>query len=107
MADVNIWGVIRATNAFLPLIRKSHGRIMNVASMLGRSPAKFSGAYIITKYDVEEFSDILRLEMERFNVGVSIIEPGNFMAATEIVDAKRLKLFWNQFNSRICSKRLR
>ena len=66
---------VRNANAFLLLIRKSHGRIMNVASMLGRSPAKFSGAYIITKYDVEEFSDILRLEMERFNVGVSIIEP--------------------------------
>ena len=37
--------------------------------------------------------------MARFRVGVSIIEPGNFLAATAIVDAaKRPKLFWNQLN---------
>ena len=101
MADVNIWGVVRVTKAFLPLIRKSHGRIVNVASLLGRSPAKFSGAYSITKYGVEAFSDILRLEMARFNVGVFIIEPGNFIAATAIVSQKRPQLFWNQLSESV------
>ena len=87
------------TKAFLPLIRQSQGRIVNVGSLLGRLPVLYSSAYCITKYGVEAFSDILRLEMARFKVGVSIIEPGNFLAATSIVDAaKRPKLFWNQLN---------
>lgn len=98
MADVNIWGVVSVTKSFLPLIRKYQGRIVNVGSLLGRLPALYSSAYCITKYGVEAFSDILRLEMARFKVGVSIIEPGNFLAATAIVDAKRPKLFWNQLN---------
>ena len=87
------------TKAFLPLIRQYQGRIVNVGSLLGRLPVLYSSAYCITKYGVEAFSDILRLEMARFRVGVSIIEPGNFLAATAIVDAaKRPKLFWNQLN---------
>lgn len=76
------------TKAFLPLIRKSHGRIVNVSSILGRVADPFIGAYCITKYGLEAFSDALRLEMKEFNVKVSLIEPGNFLSATNVVAGK-------------------
>ena len=58
----------------------------------------FYSSYCITKFGVEAFSDVLRLEMARFNVNVSIIEPGNFMAATDVMNTGRQlsRHFWNQ-----------
>ena len=58
----------------------------------------FLSAYAITKFGVEAFSDVLRLEMARFNVNVSIIEPGCFMAATDVMNTGRQlsRHFWNQ-----------
>ena len=69
------------TKAFLPLIRKNKGRIINVASILGRVAAPFVGAYCITKHGLEAFSDVLRLEMKPFQVQVSTIEPGNYLSS--------------------------
>lgn len=76
------------TKAFLPLIRKSQGRIVNVSSILGRVADPFIGAYAITKYGLEAFSDVLRLELKPFNVRVSIVEPGNFLTATNVIAGK-------------------
>lgn len=68
----------------MPLIRKSHGRIVNVSSSLGRAVTPFLGPYCISKHGIEAFSDVLRYEMARFNVKVCTVEPGNFMSATGI-----------------------
>ena len=81
LASVNLFGAIRVTKAFLPLIRKNKGRIINVASILGRVAAPFVGAYCITKHGLEAFSDVLRLEMKPFQVQVSTIEPGNYLSS--------------------------
>lgn len=83
--SVNLFGVARVTKAFLPLIRRSQGRIVNMSSVLGCSADHFAGPYSISKFGVEAFSDILRLEMRQFNVRVCIIEPGNFISATSII----------------------
>ncbi|XP_032796638.2 D-beta-hydroxybutyrate dehydrogenase, mitochondrial [Daphnia magna] len=88
VAAVNLFGAIRVTKEFLPLIRKSHGRVVNVSSILGRIPDPFLGAYSITKFALEAYSDILRFEMIPFNVKVSMIEPGNFLAATNVLSGK-------------------
>ena len=85
---MNLFGAIRVTKAFLPLIRKSKGRIVNVSSILGRVAEPFIGAYCISKYGLEAFSDVLRLEMKHFGVKVSLIEPGNFLAATGVISGK-------------------
>lgn len=82
---MNLFGAIRVTKAFLPLIRKSKGRVVNVSSVLGRVADPFLGAYSITKFALEAFSDILRFEMMPFNVKVCMIEPGNFLAATNVL----------------------
>lgn len=79
IAAVNLFGTMRTTKTFLPLIRKSQGRVVNVSSTLGRVVTPFLGVYCITKHGIEAYSDVLRLEMKRFNVKVCTIEPGNFM----------------------------
>lgn len=85
LVSVNLFGLIRVTKAFLPLIRKYQGRVVNLSSILGRSVDHYTGPYAITKFGIEAFSDTLRLEMRPFNVKVSIIEPGNYLLATNIM----------------------
>jgi len=76
VADVNLWGLIDVTKTFLPLVKKTKGRVVLVGSIAGVvSPQAFS-PYCITKYGVEGFADSLRREMRQFDVRVSVIEPG-------------------------------
>eukprot|EP00057_Strongylocentrotus_purpuratus_P013670 XP_011668144.1 PREDICTED: retinol dehydrogenase 3 [Strongylocentrotus purpuratus] len=77
--DVNILGLMDMCVTFLPLVRKAKGRIVNVASMEGRF-ALPSGAYAVSKFGVEAFSDSVRREAKMFHYGinVAIIEPGFF-----------------------------
>eukprot|EP00058_Branchiostoma_floridae_P027065 XP_002612556.1 3-hydroxybutyrate dehydrogenase [Branchiostoma floridae] len=91
VAEVNLWGTVRVTKVFLPLVRKAKGRVINIASGLGRSCAPSRSAYGITKYGVESFSDVLRYEMKRWGVDVSIIEPGNFISATNIFNKQGIE----------------
>nr|XP_057937983.1 retinol dehydrogenase 1 isoform X2 [Doryrhamphus excisus] len=75
--DVNLLGVIEVTLRFLPLLKKAQGRVVNVASVLGRLGI-IGGGYCPSKWGVEAFSDCLRRDMKRFGIKVSIIEPGFF-----------------------------
>ncbi|XP_018425099.1 PREDICTED: retinol dehydrogenase 3-like [Nanorana parkeri] len=75
--NVNLLGMIDVTLTLLPLIKRAHGRIVNVSSILGRI-ALTSGGYSISKYGVEAFSDTLRREVMDFGIRVSIVEPGGF-----------------------------
>ncbi|XP_068068729.1 retinol dehydrogenase 16-like [Anomalospiza imberbis] len=75
--DVNLVGLVEVTLSLLPLVRRARGRVVNVASVMGRVSC-FGGGYCISKYGVEAFSDSLRRELRPFGVQVSIIEPGGF-----------------------------
>lgn len=57
--DVNLLGLIEVTLSLLPLVRRARGRVVNVASVMGRLAA-FGGGYCISKFGVEAFSDSLR-----------------------------------------------
>ncbi|XP_041923069.1 D-beta-hydroxybutyrate dehydrogenase, mitochondrial isoform X2 [Alosa sapidissima] len=85
VSEVNLWGTIRITKALLPLIRRTKGRVVNLASMYGRMGNALRSPYCISKYGVEAFTDCLRYEMKPWGVKVSLIEPGNFVAATGIL----------------------
>ncbi|XP_054138406.1 D-beta-hydroxybutyrate dehydrogenase, mitochondrial-like isoform X1 [Melozone crissalis] len=87
VAEVNLWGTVRVTKAFLPLIRRAKGRVVNVTSMLGRMASPSRSCYCVSKFGVAAFSDCLRQEMYRWGVRVVLIEPGNFVAATGILTA--------------------
>ncbi|XP_005989441.2 D-beta-hydroxybutyrate dehydrogenase, mitochondrial [Latimeria chalumnae] len=92
VAEVNLWGTVRVTKAFLPLIRRAKGRVVNITSMLGRMANPARSPYCVTKFGVEAFSDCLRYEMHRWGVKVSIVEPGNFIAATSLYSPERIKV---------------
>ena len=53
------------------------------SSVRGRIPTIFGSAYNITKYGLEVFSDILRLEMKKFGVTVCVVQPCSFGGATQ------------------------
>lgn len=78
--NVNLIGLIEVTLSVLPLLRRARGRVVNVASVMGRV-AFFGGGYCVSKFGVEAFSDSLRLEMHNFGVKVSVIEPGYFQTS--------------------------
>nr|CAB3225332.1 D-beta-hydroxybutyrate dehydrogenase, mitochondrial-like [Phallusia mammillata] len=91
VAEVNLWGAIRCTKAFLPLLRRSKGRVVNMASGWTRMIAPSRSVYAITKYAIGGFSECLRYEMKRWGVKVSIIEPGNYIAGTNIFTKSSVK----------------
>lgn len=61
---VNLFGVIFVTKRFLPLVRKERGRVVNMASSMGRFSMS-TGPYGASKYGVEGFSDQLRYVRDR------------------------------------------
>lgn len=75
--SINLYGVIFVTKAFLPLVRRSPGRIVNMASVMGRFTVA-TAPYTVSKFGVEGFSDSLRHELYSTGVSVHIIEPGFF-----------------------------
>ncbi|XP_039370503.1 17-beta-hydroxysteroid dehydrogenase type 6-like isoform X2 [Mauremys reevesii] len=84
--DVNLIGLIEVTLSVLPLVRRARGRVVNVASILGRL-AFYGGGYCPSKYGVEAFSDSLRRELRPFGVKLAIVEPGYFR--TPMTDIQR------------------
>ncbi|KAK2839765.1 hypothetical protein Q5P01_013505 [Channa striata] len=83
--DVNLIGVIEVTLQLLPLLKKARGRVVNVASVLGRLSIT-GGGYCLSKWGVEAFSDSLRRDMHHFGIKVSIIEPGFFKTGVTQLD---------------------
>ena len=77
--DVNVFGPYRVTKAFAPLIIESKGRITSTGSISGvLMPGSLFGPYAMSKYAVEAYTDALASEMKKFDVQVSVIQPGNF-----------------------------
>ncbi|GAB6165261.1 oxidoreductase [Thermostilla marina] len=75
--DVNVFGLGRVTRAALPIMRRQEaGRIINIASVVGKLALPFAGWYSATKHAVEAISDALRLETSPFGIRVIVIEPG-------------------------------
>lgn len=76
--DVNVFGVIKVTKAFAPLIIESKGRIVTIGSIAGILTWVGGGDYTMSKHAIEAFSDTLAREMARFDVKASVIQPGNY-----------------------------
>ncbi|XP_036896212.1 17-beta-hydroxysteroid dehydrogenase type 2 isoform X1 [Sturnira hondurensis] len=75
---VNFFGAVEVTKAFLPLLRKSKGRLVNISSMGGEIPFLKLAAYSSSKAALTMFSAIMRQELAKWGVKVSIIQPGGF-----------------------------
>jgi len=79
--DVNLFGPYRVTKAFAPLIIESKGRITTTGSISGILSGFLAGPYSMSKHAMEAYTDSLAREMEKFDVEVSIVEPGNYDSA--------------------------
>ena len=88
--DVNTFGPWRVTRAFAPLIIESKGRITTTGSISGILSGMMAGPYSMSKHAVEAFTDSLAREMEKFDVAVSVIEPGNYRSS--IIDSLMSRL---------------
>ena len=82
--EVNVTGVVRTTQAMLPLIRQARGRIVNMSSIGGRVALPMAAPYNASKFALEGLSDALRRELRPWGIEVALIEPG--AVATPIWD---------------------
>jgi len=83
MFDVNVFGLLTVTQAFLPLLGARRGcphppgRVINISSISGGLVFPFVGAYGASKHAVEALTDGLRRELSIYRISVVAIEPGN------------------------------
>jgi NAD(P)-dependent dehydrogenase (short-subunit alcohol dehydrogenase family) len=89
--DVNLWGPVRVTRAFAPLIVESKGRIATTTSIAGLVPYPFSSPYVVSKYAAEGFVDQLASELAPLGVAVAAIEPGAYDSRIGMGMAARLR----------------
>jgi NAD(P)-dependent dehydrogenase (short-subunit alcohol dehydrogenase family) len=87
--EINFWGVVRMTRAFLPLLRKSDdARVVNLSSIYGLISPPGETSYSASKFAVRGFSNSLRHELAGSKVGVTVVHPGG--VATSIADSARV-----------------
>lgn len=77
--DVDYWGVVNGTKAFLPhLIASGEGHVVNISSVFGIISVPTQGAYNAAKFAVRGFTEALRMEMlaRKRPVKVTCVHPG-------------------------------
>lgn len=77
--DANFHGVVNVCSAVIPYMRKRRsGHVINVSSIGGVMGLPYQGFYSASKFAVEGYSEALSLELHRFGLKVTLIEPGDF-----------------------------
>lgn len=76
LMDVNVLGLLAVTQAFLPLLRLSKGRIINISSGHGLLATPDKSVYAASKFAVQAITDSLRVELSPFDVSISSIVVG-------------------------------
>ena len=74
--EVNVLGTFAMTQACIPLLRRSRGRVIMMGSVSGLLAAPGLSAYSASKFALEGMSDALRNELQPFGIRVTILEPG-------------------------------
>ena len=73
--EVNVVGQLAVTQAVLPRLRRSRGRVVFVSSLSGRVATPLMGAYNASKFALEGMADALRLEVAPWGIQVAVVEP--------------------------------
>ena len=77
--DVNVGGVVRVVNAFLPTLRaQGSGLVVGISSIMGRVALPFAAPYTASKWALEGLLETMRYELAPLGVDVSIVEPGAY-----------------------------
>ena len=75
--ETNVFGVIRVTQAVLPIMRKQgSGMIINISSGAGRIGYPGGSAYVSSKFALEGLSESMAFEIEQFGIRTVLVEPG-------------------------------
>jgi NAD(P)-dependent dehydrogenase (short-subunit alcohol dehydrogenase family) len=74
-SDINVVGQIAVTQAVLPRLRKSHGRIVFISSLNGKISMPLTGPYCASKFAIEAAADALRMELKPWGIAVVVVEP--------------------------------
>ncbi|MEM0989678.1 MAG: SDR family NAD(P)-dependent oxidoreductase [Pseudomonadota bacterium] len=83
--EANFFGWHELTRRVLPTMRaQGHGRIVQCSSVLGMAGLRMRGPYVSTKFAVEGYSDVLRLELANTKIHVILIEPGPINTAIRV-----------------------
>ena len=75
--EVNVFGALAVSQAFLPQLRASKGRLIFVGSISGRFAVPFIAPYSASKFALRAFVDALRVELKPAGVAVALLEPGS------------------------------
>jgi NAD(P)-dependent dehydrogenase (short-subunit alcohol dehydrogenase family) len=73
--EINVIGQLAVTQAVLPRLRDSRGRVVFISSVNGRLSMSMVGAYCASKFALEAAADALRMELRPWGIGVAIVEP--------------------------------
>ncbi|NYF11509.1 NAD(P)-dependent dehydrogenase (short-subunit alcohol dehydrogenase family) [Leifsonia sp. AK011] len=98
--EVNLFGHIAVTQALLPFLRRSHGRIVNISSVGGKISLGTYGAYAGAKFAFEAVSDSLRRELLPQGVQVVVVEPGGVKTEMTGRGIVRARSFVDDLDSR-------
>jgi NAD(P)-dependent dehydrogenase (short-subunit alcohol dehydrogenase family) len=79
--EVNLIGPVVVTQAFMPMLRRSRGRIVFISSVGGKVATPLLGPYCASKFALEGLCDSMRAELKPFGISVSIVEPGGVKTA--------------------------
>ncbi len=75
--EINFWGVVRMTRAFLPVLKQAPAaQIVNLSSLFGIVAPPGQAAYAASKFAVRGFSEALRHELDGTPLGVTLVHPG-------------------------------
>jgi len=76
LMDINFLSVVRCTRAAVPHLIRSHGHLVNIGSLSGKSASRYVGAYSATKFALAAYTQQLRLELRPQGVHVLLVSPG-------------------------------
>lgn len=91
----NLIGTMNVCSEVLPYFREQKsGKIINISSIAGVMGIPYQGLYSVTKFGIEGYSETLALEVNKFNIKVVLVEPGDFQTgftANRIISENTLK----------------
>lgn len=89
--EVNVFGALSVMNAFLPALRKAHGRIVQISTWTASLPLPFNGPSGASKAAMEVFATVYRAELKHFGIDVVVAPAGNMKTGGPAKTAAALK----------------
>jgi NAD(P)-dependent dehydrogenase (short-subunit alcohol dehydrogenase family) len=91
--EVNVVGPVAITQAVIPLLRRTRGRIVNIGSVSGRITTPLLGPYSASKFALDSLSDALRMELRPWQIHVAYVQPAGILTpiwTKALTDADRV-----------------